>query len=60
MRGPAGTYPLDQATTFALGSALGRWVGAQHMNPEVVIGMDTRESGPWIAAHVAGGLTLAR
>jgi phosphoglucosamine mutase len=56
MRGPAGTYPLDQATTFALGSALGRWVGAQHMSPEVVIGMDTRESGPWIAAHVAGGL----
>jgi phosphoglucosamine mutase len=56
MRGPAGTYPLDPATTFALGSALGRWVGAQHMSPEVVIGMDTRESGPWIAAHVAGGL----
>ncbi len=26
------------------------------MNPEVVIGMDTRESGTWIAEHVAGGL----
>jgi phosphoglucosamine mutase len=24
--------------------------------PEVVLGMDTRESGPWLAEHVAGGL----
>src|SRR6204780_4097839 len=59
MRGLAGSYPLDPGTTFALGAALGRWVGAHpanHTNPEVVIGMDTRESGPWIAAHVAGGL----
>ena len=56
MRGLAGSYPLDPATTFALGSALGRWVRAQHTDPQVVIGMDTRESGPSIAAHVAGGL----
>jgi len=59
MRGLAGSYPLDPPTTFALGAALGRWVVKHPMNhadPEVVIGMDTRESGPWIAAHVAGGL----
>ncbi len=59
MRGLAGSYPLDPPTTFALGVALGRWVvkhPMNHANPEVVIGMDTRESGPWIAAHVAGGL----
>lgn len=56
MRGLAGEYPLDPATTFALGSALGKWVTARHRDAEVVIGMDTRESGPWIAAHVAGGL----
>ena len=59
MRGVAGSYPLDPPTTFALGVALGRWVvkhPMNHANPEVVIGMDTRESGPWIAAHVAGGL----
>src|SRR5581483_1699541 len=30
--------------------------GTNHLNPEVVLGMDTRESGPWIAEHVAGGL----
>jgi phosphoglucosamine mutase len=56
MRGVAGAYPLDPATTFAVGVALGRWVSEHHESPEVVIGMDTRESGPWIAEHVAGGL----
>src|SRR5580700_7875139 len=56
MRGVAGQPPLDPATTFAVGVALGRWVTAHHRDPEVVVGMDTRESGPWIAEHVAGGL----
>lgn len=56
MRGVAGEPPLDPATTFAVGVALGKWIGRQHLDPEVVIGMDTRESGPWIAAQVAGGL----
>ena len=56
MRGVAGEFPLDQPTTFALGVALARWVNAHHAKPEVVLGMDTRESGPWIAEHVAGGL----
>src|SRR5262245_51128678 len=56
IRGVAGEYPLDPGTTFAIGAALAKWVRAHHLDPEVVIGMDTRESGPWIAAHVAGGL----
>jgi phosphoglucosamine mutase len=56
MRGEAGEYPLDPKTTFAFGVALGKWVSSRHAQPEVVIGMDTRESGPWIAEHVAGGL----
>ena len=56
MRGVAGKPPLDPATSFAVGVALGKWVGQNHLDPEVVIGMDTRESGPWIAAQVAGGL----
>jgi phosphoglucosamine mutase len=59
MRGVAGTDPLDRQTTFAVGVALGRWVNANHRDPEVVVGMDTRESGPWIAEHVAGGLEQA-
>jgi phosphoglucosamine mutase len=56
IRGTAGEYPLDRATTFAVGVALAQWIGTNHLNPEVVLGMDTRESGPWIAEHVAGGL----
>jgi phosphoglucosamine mutase len=56
MRGVAGKPPLDPATTFAVGVALAKWIGQNHLDPEVVIGMDTRESGPGIAAHVAGGL----
>src|SRR5580704_10458822 len=56
IRGTAGDYPLDRATTFAVGVALAHWIGTNHLNPEVVLGMDTRESGPWIGEHVAGGL----
>src|SRR5580704_5478824 len=56
IRGVAGEYPLDQPTATALGVALARWIGEEHLNREVVIGMDTRESSPWIAEHVAGGL----
>jgi phosphoglucosamine mutase len=56
MRGVAGQYPLDPPTCFALGLALARWTGDEHLNPQVILGMDTRESGPWIAEHVAGGL----
>ncbi|PYT15103.1 MAG: phosphoglucosamine mutase [Acidobacteria bacterium] len=56
MRGVAGQYPLDRATTFAVGVALARWIEKHRRAREVVIGMDTRESGPWIAEHVAGGL----
>ena len=56
IRGKAGEYPLDQSTAFAVGLALAKWIGTNHLDPEVVLGMDTRESGPWIAEYVAGGL----
>lgn len=59
IRGVAGEYPLDRATTFAMGSALGAWLQAGGHSEEVVLGMDTRESGVWIAEHVAGGLAAA-
>ncbi|HKW96520.1 MAG TPA: phosphoglucosamine mutase [Bryobacteraceae bacterium] len=56
IRGVAGDFPLDPKTVYAFGMALGST--ARHLNPdpEIVIGMDTRESGPWLAAQVAGGL----
>ncbi len=61
IRGIAGKPPLDPRTAFALGVALGAWAteskaSQTHGHPEVIIGMDTRESGPWLAASVAEGL----
>jgi phosphoglucosamine mutase len=57
IRGVAGVAPLDSRTAQAVGAALGRWV-VESKQPfrEVLIGMDTRESGPWIAAAVGAGL----
>ncbi|HYL39225.1 MAG TPA: phosphoglucosamine mutase [Bryobacteraceae bacterium] len=56
IRGEAGAYPLDHQTANAAGAALGEWILESHTEPQVVVGMDTRESGPWLAAEVAGGL----
>jgi phosphoglucosamine mutase len=59
IRGVAGMAPLDAATVSAFGSALGSDLRKHHSgagNPMVLIGMDTRESGQWIAETVAGGL----
>ncbi len=58
IRGVAGEYPLDGKTANAVGIALGKWVLQSNQERRVVIGMDTRESGPWIAAEVAGGLAI--
>ncbi len=61
IRAVAGQPPLDPKTAQAVGGALGKWViesklDAQGGIGQVVIGMDTRESGPWLAAEVAAGL----
>jgi phosphoglucosamine mutase len=57
VRGVAGEFPLDPRTVHALGAALADAAGRLEPSPEVVMGMDTRESGPWLAAQVAGGLS---
>ena len=56
IRGVAGEYPLDRETIYAFGVALGDDATAAQASPEILIGADTRESGPWIAELVAGGL----
>jgi phosphoglucosamine mutase len=60
IRGVAGEYPLDRATVYAFGIALAddalRNHGGSENGPRILIGADTRESGPWIAETVAGGL----
>jgi phosphoglucosamine mutase len=57
IRGVPGTEPLDDATLYATGRALGASLRREHAAPRVLIGMDTRESGPHIAAILAAGLT---
>jgi phosphoglucosamine mutase len=59
IRGLPGTAPLDDATLYATGRALGAYLRREHGSAHVLIGMDTRESGPHIAALLAAGLQSA-
>jgi phosphoglucosamine mutase len=64
IRAIAGKYPLDAATIYATGLALGHSLRADSVAAglgavaplKVILGRDTRESGPWIAAMLAAGL----
>src|SRR5580700_11039831 len=74
VRGVAGEYPLDRATVWRLGRAIGDVLQvlpegelqeqagtgeAPGRSVRVVLGRDTRESGEWLADAVAGGLSAA-
>ncbi len=62
IRGLPGKYPLDDATLFRTGVALGQYLSEHHdatKSLRVLIGMDTRESGPEIAGCIAQGLRVA-
>lgn len=58
VRGPAGRFPLDAVTIRTLGSSL-----AVHLQetlgrpPLILIGRDTRESGPWLEQALIEGAT---
>jgi phosphoglucosamine mutase len=52
IRGKAHEYPLDPRTMFALGEALAHRL----KGGTVLLGMDTRESGPEIARALAAGV----
>ena len=54
IRAIAGQSPLDAPTIYAIGLGLAHHLGA---SPRVLLGMDTRESGNWIAATLTAGLT---
>jgi phosphoglucosamine mutase len=59
IRGVPGTPPLDDATLYATGQGLGEYLKREHGSAHVLIGMDTRESGPHIGALLAVGLAKA-
>ncbi len=56
IRGIPGEYPLDDQTLHRVGRSLGIYLRRGSDHPNVLIGMDTRESGPHIAAEIAAGL----
>jgi phosphoglucosamine mutase len=56
IRGVAGHFPLDRKTVYGIGLALAHSLRRQTAGPHVLLGMDTRESGPWIAAALTHGL----
>ena len=60
MRGVPGTPPLDDQTLYATGRAIGGYLKKEFGSAHALIGMDTRESGPHIAALLAAGLEQAR
>ena len=62
IRGVPGQYPLDDATLDRVGFALGKLLLSKKQAkaaPRVLIGRDTRESGPHIAERIAEGLGSA-
>lgn len=50
IRGKAYNYPLDKETIFKLGKIIGK------IYKNVLIGMDTRESSPFISSFISTGL----
>jgi phosphoglucosamine mutase len=59
IRGVPGTAPLDDGTLYATGRSLGAYLRSKHGAAHVLIGMDTRESGPHIARLLVAGLNEA-
>src|ERR1017187_7053374 len=59
IRALAGQFPLDPITIFPVGLALGHSLRKTTAEPRVILGRDTRESSPWIAATLAAGLRRA-
>ena len=60
IRGRAGEFPLQPEALTIIGATLSQVLAARTgRTPRLVIGGDTRESSPWIAAAVAQGIAQA-
>jgi phosphoglucosamine mutase len=59
IRAVAGESPLDPITIYAVGLALAHSLRKINPQPRVLLGRDTRESSPWIAATLAAALREA-
>lgn len=59
LRAVAGEFPLDNATLELLGHVLYAQLTARAFEPEIIIGRDTRESGPALFHALCRGFTAA-
>jgi len=59
IRAVAGEAPLDKRTIHAIGVALATKLAVANKPVRIIMGMDTRESGNWIAATLTAGLRAA-
>ncbi len=55
IRAAAGTFPLDPPSVRALGKALASLLREEGLEPRVIVGRDTRESGAWIEGELVRG-----
>lgn len=56
IRATAGEYPLDYKSIYTLGYTLIELLREEKLPPHVIIGRDTRESGPWIEQALFQGI----
>ena len=59
VRSVAGTFPLDPPTIARLGTALVELLERKGLGSRILIGRDTRESGPWMERALARGVRTA-
>jgi phosphoglucosamine mutase len=59
IRAVAGAFPLDPPTISRLGQALVGLLEEKGLGTKVLIGRDTRESGPWMERALARGVRAA-
>jgi len=60
LRAIAGQYPLDPPTIWTLGRALAELLKEEGLEPRLLIGRDTRESGAWIEQVIASGIRAGK
>jgi len=56
IRAVAGDYPLDYSSVYTLGKALIFLLQKKGLEPKVLIGKDTRESGAWLEEALFKGI----
>jgi phosphoglucosamine mutase len=61
IRGEAGKFPLDPRTIRTIGESLAKHLSerTRRRAPQIIIGRDTRESGPWIEQALIEGARSA-